>query len=400
MCHCDITGVNKMKKSITLSLIIVLTTGIMPTCFAQGFWRNVGNALLGAAVGYTENLIGSTLTREEDRKSWESITKDINDGLNLNDNNVNVGNKLQEGKIEEAVIDMGVNAANESGNRTLISVSNTVKTQHEYKENVQSGMDQKEAQNIAAEQISNIILDDIEERERIADEKKRQERNLENEEISSFNYYSQEQQATNKQETTTQQVQVSSDEELYNETSGYKEDYSTANEIQESTQQEQASSNEELNNEVSGYEEEHSTANEIQESTQQEQVSSDEELYNETSGYKEDYSTANEIQETSTQQEQMSREMELKKKLSDAFGHKKENSTITKEETKEETTAQQEPISKDASSKKKISDFFGHKVENSTVNKQESTTQQDQVSKNVEIKKKLSDAFGHKKTAQ
>ena len=325
-----------MKKSITLSLIIVLTTGIMPTCFAQGFWRNVGNALLGAAVGYTENLIGSTLTREEDRKSWESITKDINDGLNLNDNNVNVGNKLQEGKIEEAVIDMGVNAANESGNRTLISVSNTVKTQHEYKENVQSGMDQKEAQNIAAEQISNIILDDIEERERIADEKKRQERNLENEEISSFNYYSQEQQATNKQETTTQQVQVSSDEELYNETSGYKEDYSTANEIQE----------------------------------------------------------------TSTQQEQMSREMELKKKLSDAFGHKKENSTITKEETKEETTAQQEPISKDASSKKKISDFFGHKVENSTVNKQESTTQQDQVSKNVEIKKKLSDAFGHKKTAQ
>ena len=358
MCHCDITGVNKMKKSITLSLIIVLTTGIMPTCFAQGFWRNVGNALLGAAVGYTENLIGSTLTREEDRKGWESITKDINDGLNLNDNNVNVGNKLQEGKIEEAVIDMGVNAANESGNRTLISVSNTVKTQHEYKENVQSGMDQKEAQNIAAEQISNIILDDIEERERIADEKKRQERDLENEEISSFNYYSQEQQATNKQETTTQQVQVSSDEELYNETSGYKEDYSTANEIQESTQQEQVSSNEELNNEVSGYEEEHSTANEIQEYTQQEQVSSDDELYNKTRGYKEDYSTANEIQE-STQQEQVSSDDELNDKTS------------------------------------------GYKEEYSTANEiQETSTQQEQMSREMELKKKLSDAFGHKKTAQ
>lgn len=69
----------QMKKSITISLIIILTTGIMPSCFAHGFWSNLGNALLGAAVAtsdsalskQTETVIGSVFLRVDAGESYE-----------------------------------------------------------------------------------------------------------------------------------------------------------------------------------------------------------------------------------------------------------------------------------------------------------------------------------------
>jgi hypothetical protein len=57
-------------------------------------------------------------------------------------------------------------------------VSNTVKAQNDYVNNVSSGMDQKTAQEVAAKQISDVLLDDMEERERVANERKKEEHNI------------------------------------------------------------------------------------------------------------------------------------------------------------------------------------------------------------------------------
>lgn len=166
--------------------------GFMPSLFAQGFWQRLGRAVVGVAAGAAESYVGSTLN-EQDRKAWNDISNDINNGLGLNNGYVNAGNKLQEGETRNAVVDMGVTAASNSGNRTLITVSNTVKAQNDYVNNVSSGMDRKTAQEVAAKQISDVLLDDMEARESIADEKRRQERiaaENRNEYNSSSNTYS------------------------------------------------------------------------------------------------------------------------------------------------------------------------------------------------------------------
>ena len=162
------------NKFRTLSLIIILF-GFMPSIDAQGFWQRLGRAVVSVATGAAENYVGSTLN-DEDRKKWNEISNDINNGLGLDNNYVNAGNKLQQGKTTDAVVNMGVTAASNSGNQTLITVSKTVQAQNDYVNNVSSGMDQKTAQDAAARQISDALLDDMEERERIAAEKRRQER--------------------------------------------------------------------------------------------------------------------------------------------------------------------------------------------------------------------------------
>ena len=162
------------NKIRTLSLIILMFF-FMPSIFAQGFWQRLGQAAASVLTGAAENYVGSTLN-DKDREAWNEISNDINNGLGLDNNYVNVGNKLQEGKTTDAVVNMGVTAASNSGNQTLITVSKTVQAQNDYVNNVSSGMDQKTAQDAAARQISDALLDDMEERERIAAEKRRQER--------------------------------------------------------------------------------------------------------------------------------------------------------------------------------------------------------------------------------
>lgn len=147
----------------------------MPSIFAQGFLKRLGRAVVSVATGAAENYVGSTLN-DEDRKAWNEISNDINNGLGLDNNYVNAGNQLREGKTTDAVVNMGVTAASNSGNQTLITVSKTVQVQNDYINNVSSGMDQKTAQDAATRQISDVLLDDMEARERIADEKRRQER--------------------------------------------------------------------------------------------------------------------------------------------------------------------------------------------------------------------------------
>ena len=156
----------------------------MPSIFAQGFWQRLGQAVLGVAAGAAEGYVGSTLN-DQDRQAWNDISNDINNGLGLNNGYVNAGNKLQEGETRDAVVNMGVTAASNSGNRTLITVSNTVKAQNDYVNNVSSGMDRKTAQEVAAKQISDVWLDDMEERERVANERKKEEYNTTRTEIYS-----------------------------------------------------------------------------------------------------------------------------------------------------------------------------------------------------------------------
>ena len=156
----------------------------MPSIFAQGFWQRLGQAVLGVAAGAAEGYVGSTL-KDQDRQAWNDISNDINNGLGLNNGYVNAGNKLQEGETRDAVVNMGVTDASNSGNRTLITVSNTVKAQNDYVNNVSSGMDRKTAQEVAAKQISDVWLDDMEERERVANERKKEEYNTTRTEIYS-----------------------------------------------------------------------------------------------------------------------------------------------------------------------------------------------------------------------
>lgn len=164
---------NMMKKICTLSLTIVMLS-IMPSIYAQSFWQKLGRAFVSVAAGAAESYVGSALN-EQDREAWKDISNDINDGLGLDNNYANAGNKLQEGKTRDAVVDMGVTAASNSGKTSLITMSKTVKAQNDYVNNVSSGMDEEIARGIAAKQISDILLDDMEERERIADERRREE---------------------------------------------------------------------------------------------------------------------------------------------------------------------------------------------------------------------------------
>jgi hypothetical protein len=164
---------NMMKKIYTLSLTLVMI-GIIPSINAQGFLQKLGQAIFSVAAGAAESYVGSALN-EQDRKAWKDISNDINDGLGLDNNYANAGNKLQEGKTRDAVVDMGVTAASNSGKTSLITMSKTVKAQNDYVNNVSSGMDEETARGIAAKQISDILLDDMEERERIAAEKRREE---------------------------------------------------------------------------------------------------------------------------------------------------------------------------------------------------------------------------------
>jgi hypothetical protein len=164
---------NMMKKICTLSLTIVMLS-IMPSIYAQSFWQKLGRAFVSVAAGAAESYVGSVLN-EQDREAWKDISNDINDGLGLDNNYANAGNKLQEGKTRDAVVDMGVTAASNSGKTSLITMSKTVKAQNDYVNNVSSGMDEEIAREIAAKQISDILLDDMEERERIAAEKRKEE---------------------------------------------------------------------------------------------------------------------------------------------------------------------------------------------------------------------------------
>ena len=164
-----------MKNMLKILSLTIVMFGVIPSVFAQGFWQRLGQAVLGVAAGAAEGYVGSTLN-DEDRKAWNEISNDINNGLGLDNNYVNAGNQFQEGKTTDAVVNMGVTAASNSGNQTLITVSKTVQVQNDYINNVSSGMDQKTAQDAAARQLSDVLLDDMEARERIADEKRRQER--------------------------------------------------------------------------------------------------------------------------------------------------------------------------------------------------------------------------------
>lgn len=163
-----------MLNKLRILLSILLMLSFLPSIFAQGFFQRLGRAVLGVATGAAESYVGSTLN-DQDRQAWNDISNDINNGLGLNNGYVNAGNKIQEGETRNAVVEMGVTAASNSGNRTLITVSNTVKAQNDYVNNVSSGMDQKTAQDVAAKQISNVWLDDMEERERVANERKKEE---------------------------------------------------------------------------------------------------------------------------------------------------------------------------------------------------------------------------------
>lgn len=164
---------NMMKKIYALSLTLVMI-GIIPSINAQGFLRQLGQAIFSVAAGAAENYVGSALN-EQDREAWKEISNDINEGLGLDNNYANAGNKLQEGKTRDAAVEIGVTAASNSGKLSLITLSNTIKAQNDYVNNVSSGMDEETARGIAAKQISDILLDDKEERERIADEKRREE---------------------------------------------------------------------------------------------------------------------------------------------------------------------------------------------------------------------------------
>ena len=173
-----------MKNKLKILSLTIVMFGVIPSVFAQGFWQRLGQAVLGVAAGAAEGYVGSTLN-DQDRQAWNDISNDINNGLGLNNGYVNAGNKLQEGETRDAVVNMGVTAASNSGNRTLITVSNTVKAQNDYVNNVSSGMDRKTAQEVAAKQISDVWLDDMEERERVANERKKEEYNTTRTEIYS-----------------------------------------------------------------------------------------------------------------------------------------------------------------------------------------------------------------------
>ena len=173
-----------MKNKLKILSLTIVMFGVIPSVFAQGFWQRLGQAVLGVAAGAAEGYVGSTLN-DQDRQAWNDISNDINNGLGLNNGYVNAGNKLQEGETRDAVVNMGVTAASNSGNRTLITVSNTVKAQNDYVNNVSSGMDRKTAQEVAAKQISDVWLDDMEERERVANERKKEEYNTTKTEIYS-----------------------------------------------------------------------------------------------------------------------------------------------------------------------------------------------------------------------
>lgn len=137
----------KLRKS-TIIVLVILTTAIFPTSesFAQGW----GEILLGVGSALLENHIdNSNRYSSQDKESMKNTINDINKSINVNQNARNATKDINQGNYTGAVIQGTQTIMNATGNHdydTYLNSANQInKANREYKQDVQNGMDKKEA---------------------------------------------------------------------------------------------------------------------------------------------------------------------------------------------------------------------------------------------------------------
>lgn len=161
-----------MKTRLISIIAFLLFLGVaIPDANAQ-FWKTllkgakeVGKAVAGVAVGYVSNEIENSLP-EESREGWRNISSSISSDFGLDNSYVSAGSNWQQGKKNDAILDMAEGVAVSTGTSGTFVASTILdlgRAQNNYNNNIKSGMSIEEATAIRNEewrQYAERVYDD------------------------------------------------------------------------------------------------------------------------------------------------------------------------------------------------------------------------------------------------
>ncbi len=138
-----------------------MTTMLMyaPSASAQGWFRKalkgVGKAVASLAVGAAESYIGSAVP-EEHKESYNDFVSTVNSSFGVDNSYANAGRNWQEGKKNDAILDMVEGVASNTGTSGTFVVNTILdvgRAQNNYQKNIASGMSVDEASAIRNEEL-------------------------------------------------------------------------------------------------------------------------------------------------------------------------------------------------------------------------------------------------------
>ncbi|MBO5314230.1 MAG: OmpA family protein [Prevotella sp.] len=135
-------------KYISIVAIILCMFVTTPTANA-GIWKalgRIGNAIVGAAVGYAEKEVEKYVP-EEQRETLHGITDAFASEIGVSSSYTNAGRNWAEGKKTDAVLDLGEGVTSDAGiNSTGVQIAlDIARAQNDYNNDIKSGMSQEEA---------------------------------------------------------------------------------------------------------------------------------------------------------------------------------------------------------------------------------------------------------------
>lgn len=147
-----------MRKTRIIICILASLLLIPVHITAKGnFWKSLGKAFLGAAVGYAEKSVEKYVPTEQ-KETYEKMKSDINSSLRVDQSFVNAGNNWQQKKKSDAILDFteGVTSiAGISDNVVTTTMLGLARAQNNYHNNINSGMSKSEALMHRDEDIKN-----------------------------------------------------------------------------------------------------------------------------------------------------------------------------------------------------------------------------------------------------
>lgn len=157
-----------MKKSIVYSVLLSSMLLIAPTASAEGilgFLKDAGKALLSLAVGAAESYVGSSVP-DEYKSSYNDMVSSFNNSVGVDNSYASAGSNWQQGKKNDAILDMAEGVAvstGTSGSFVVSSILDIGRAQNNYNNNIASGMSVDEAnaiRNQELEKYAERIYDD------------------------------------------------------------------------------------------------------------------------------------------------------------------------------------------------------------------------------------------------
>lgn len=139
-----------MRTKLISGITIFLCLGVVtPNANAQ-FLKKLLKGVVSAVVGYTSSEIENALP-EECREGWRDISSSISSDFGLDNSYVNAGSNWQQGKKNDAILDLAEGVAVSTGTNNTFVVSSILdlgRAQNNYSKNIASGMSIEEATEI------------------------------------------------------------------------------------------------------------------------------------------------------------------------------------------------------------------------------------------------------------